>query len=279
MKAPSASEPAPPLALTLAPSSRADDAVIELRDISKLFRRRREGGASEVFVALDKVSLSIPAAQFVSVIGPSGCGKTTLLRIVAGLEHPQAGVVTVEGREIRGPGPERAMVFQHFALLPWADVLENVAFGLKLAGVKRAERERSARGFVNLVGLTGFEHAPPRELSGGMQQRVGLARALAVNPAFLLLDEPFGALDEITRREMQNELISIWERDQKTALFVTHSVDEAVFLSDRIIVMSASPGRVVDDIIVPLPRPRTRDVEQSDAFLEIKATIWRTLGL
>jgi ABC-type nitrate/sulfonate/bicarbonate transport system ATPase subunit len=255
------------------------DTGIQLTGVSKLFRRRKANGETDVFAALDSVTLHVPAAQFVSLIGPSGCGKTTLLRIVAGLEHPQTGDVNVNGKPIRGPGPERAMVFQHFALLPWADVIENVSFGLKLAGVDKRERERQARYFVELVGLTGFEHAHPRELSGGMQQRVGLARALAVDPAFLLLDEPFGALDEITRRVMQNELISIWERSRKTALFVTHSVDEAVFLSDRIIVMSSGPGRIVEDIQVSLPRPRTRDVEQSEEFQTIKAGIWSTLGL
>jgi ABC-type nitrate/sulfonate/bicarbonate transport system ATPase subunit len=255
------------------------DAGIELAGVSKLFRRRKANGQTDVFAALDSVSLHVPAAQFVSIIGPSGCGKTTLLRIVAGLEHPQTGEVNVAGKAIRGPGPERAMVFQHFALLPWADVIENVSFGLKLAGVDKRERERQARYFVELVGLSGFEHAHPRELSGGMQQRVGLARALAVDPAFLLLDEPFGALDEITRRVMQNELIRIWERSRKTALFVTHSVDEAVFLSDRIIVMSSGPGRIVDDIEVSLPRPRTRDIEQSKEFQAIKAGIWNELGL
>ena len=252
---------------------------IDVRGVSKLFRRRTAGGGSDIFAALDDVTLGIRESEFVSIIGPSGCGKTTLLRIVAGLEHPQAGEVVVGGRPVSGPGPERAMVFQHFALLPWANALENVAFGLKLAGVGKAEREKRAREFVQLVGLAGFEHAAPRELSGGMQQRVGLARALAVDPAYLLLDEPFGALDEITRRVMQNELISIWEKDQKTALFVTHSVDEAVFLSDRIIVMKSGPGRIVEDIPVSLPRPRTRDVEQSEEFNAIKAHIWSTLGL
>jgi len=266
----------PDTGLAGAPGSRHG---IELRGISKLFRRRTAGGGSDIFAALENVDLSVPESQFVSLIGPSGCGKTTLLRIVAGLEHPQAGEAIVGGRAVQGPSPERAMVFQHFALLPWANALDNVAFGLKLAGVDKKERERRARHFVQLVGLSGFEHAAPRELSGGMQQRVGLARALAVDPAFLLLDEPFGALDEITRRVMQNELISIWEKNQKTALFVTHSVDEAVFLSDRIIVMKSGPGRIVDDITVDLPRPRTRDVEQSDQFLAIKAHIWSTLGL
>ncbi len=252
---------------------------IELRGITKLFRRRTAGGGSDIFAALEHVDLAIAESQFVSIIGPSGCGKTTLLRIVAGLEYPQAGEAVVGGRPVQGPSPERAMVFQHFALLPWANALENVAFGLKVAGVGKKEREERARHFVQLVGLSGFEHAAPRELSGGMQQRVGLARALAVDPAFLLLDEPFGALDEITRRVMQNELITIWEKNQKTALFVTHSVDEAVFLSDRIIVMKSGPGRIVDDIKVDLPRPRVRDVEQSEEFIAIRAHIWNTLGL
>jgi len=259
-------------------SRNTSGAGIQVDGVTKLYRRRLAAGTTDLFVALEDVSLSIQTSQFVSLIGPSGCGKTTLLRIIAGLEHPQSGDVSVQGQPIHGPSPDRPMVFQHFALLPWENTLNNVAFGLKLAGVPKGLRDERARYFIKLVGLAGFEHATPRELSGGMQQRVGLARALAVDPAFLLLDEPFGALDEITRREMQNELTRIWESDKKTAVFVTHSVDEAVYLSDRIIVMTSEPGRIVDDIAVPLPRPRTREAETSDEFQAIKARVWACIG-
>lgn len=171
------------------------------------------------------------------------------------------------------------MVFQDFALLPWIDVVGNVAFGLKLRGVGRGEREARARELIELVGLGGFETSLPRQLSGGMQQRVGLARALATDPKILLLDEPFGALDEISRRVMQDELLRIWEREKKTALFVTHAVDEAVFLSDRIVVLSARPGRLLELIEVDLPRPRTRAMETSATFIEARTRVWEALGL
>lgn len=245
----------------------------------RFFRRRADSGAVEALRVLDDVSLKIRDLEFLSLIGPSGCGKTTLLRMIAGLVQWDDGRIVVDGAEVSGPGPERAMVFQDFALLPWADVLSNVAFGLKLRGVARAQREARARELVDLVGLKGFEASLPRQLSGGMQQRVGLARALAVDPRILLLDEPFGALDEISRRVMQDELIRIWEVEKNTAVFVTHAVDEAVFLSDRIAVMSARPGRVTEIIDVDLPRPRSRDMEQTEKFIQIRARVWKALGI
>jgi NitT/TauT family transport system ATP-binding protein len=253
---------------------------ISVEGVSKrFFRRRADSAAVEALRVLDGVSLQIRDSEFLSLIGPSGCGKTTLLRMIAGLVEWDDGRIVVDGTDVTGPGPERAMVFQDFALLPWADVLANVSFGLKLRGVSRQQRDARARELVELVGLRGFEASLPRQLSGGMQQRVGLARALAVDPRILLLDEPFGALDEISRRVMQDELIRIWEAEKKTAVFVTHAVDEAVFLSDRIAVMSARPGRISEIIDVDLPRPRAREMEQTPTFIQIRARVWKALGI
>jgi NitT/TauT family transport system ATP-binding protein len=250
---------------------------IAVRDVHKVFRRRSDAGSGS-FRALDGISVEIHAREFVAVIGPSGCGKTTLLRMIAGLARPDAGSVTVDGREVRGPGPERAMVFQHASLLPWADVTSNVALGLKLRGMDRDSRLARTRQVIELVGLSGFERALPRELSGGMQQRVGLARALVVDPSYLLMDEPFGSLDEITRRYMQSELLKIWATQQKGAILVTHSVDEAIILSDRIVVMSARPGRIVADMRIPLPLPRSHQMEATPEFAAIREQVWGALG-
>jgi len=257
-----------------------DRSGISVREVCKIFRRRSSGAdqADGTFRAVDGVSLEIGVREFVSVIGPSGCGKTTLLRMIAGLTKPDSGSVHVDGQEVRGPGPERAMVFQHASLLPWVNVLNNIAFGLKLRGVDRKSRLERAQQAVALVGLDGFEHALPRELSGGMQQRVGLARALVVDPMYLLMDEPFGSLDEITRREMQAELLKIWSKQEKGAVFVTHSVDEAIILSDRIIVMSSRPGRVVADMRMPFTSPRSHALEQTREFAAVRADVWKMLG-
>jgi ABC-type nitrate/sulfonate/bicarbonate transport system ATPase subunit len=251
---------------------------IEITDVSKVFGRRGPHDRLQAFRAIDSVSLRIEPHEFVSVIGPSGCGKTTLLRIVAGLVRPDAGQATVDGRRIDGPGHERAVVFQQPALLPWADVVGNVSFGLKLRGVAKAARVAKAQTLIDLVGLSGFERSLPRQLSGGMQQRVGLARALAVDPSYLLMDEPFGSLDEITRRVLQAELMRIWSQQEKGAMFITHSVDEAIILSDRVIVMSARPGRIVMDLKVNLERPRSHDEERSSEFLAIREAIWEAIG-
>lgn len=252
---------------------------IGVEQVSKQFPRRMSGSRDiEEFRVLDALSLEIRDSEFVAIIGPSGCGKTTLLRMMAGLVHPDEGRVLVAGKEVRGPGPERAMVFQDFALLPWADALTNVALGLKLRGMGKDQRLARARELIDLIGLAGFEHSLPKQLSGGMQQRVGLARALAVDPQILLMDEPFGSLDEISRRGMQVELLRIWERHKITAVFVTHSVDEAVFLSDRIVIMSAQPGRIAEMVEVDLPRPRRRDVEETKEFANIRQRVWRVLG-
>jgi NitT/TauT family transport system ATP-binding protein len=249
--------------------------MITIRNLSKEFVA--EDGHERGTLALDSVSLDVGDSEFLTVIGPSGCGKTTLLRVIGGLIAYDAGEVAIDGKPVRGPGPDRAVVFQGFALLPWADVLSNVAFGLEMRGAPKAAREERAKELINLVGLAGFESRLPRHLSGGMQQRVGLARALAVDPKILLMDEPFGALDEQTRRLLQEELLHIWEQQRKTVVFITHSMEEAVLLGDRVALMSPRPGRIQEVIEVPLPRPRGRETEKSPAFTEIKEYLWDRL--
>jgi ABC-type nitrate/sulfonate/bicarbonate transport system ATPase subunit len=257
------------------PTETGSPLMIQIRNVTKEFQGDRTSSGSTL--ALVDVNLDVRENEFLTVIGPSGCGKTTLLRIVAGLIPYDKGEVLVRGQAVTGPGPDRAVVFQSFALLPWANVLENVAFGLEARGVPRQEREEAAMGLIRTVGLQGFEKRLPRHLSGGMQQRVGLARALVVNPDILLMDEPFGSIDEQTRRIMQEELLRIWEGQRKTVLFVTHSMEEAVFLADRIVLMSPRPGRIQEIIDVPLPRPRGRDTERSPEFTEVKEVLWDKL--
>jgi NitT/TauT family transport system ATP-binding protein len=248
--------------------------MIELRGCRKAFAGQQ--GRTTV-AALDGVDLTVPTGEFVCVLGPSGCGKTTLLKIIAGLLAPDKGEVRIDGRPVTGPGPDRAMVFQQFALLPWADVLANVSFGLGLRHVPRAAYEPRARELIRAVGLEGFEGHYPRQLSGGMQQRVGLARALAVDPQILLMDEPFGALDAQTRRLLQEDLLALLERTPKTVVFVTHSMDEAVRLGDRVVLLSPRPGRVVETIDVGLPRPRPADLDAHPAFVALKEHLWQQL--
>lgn len=244
--------------------------MIELRGLSKTFVGR-DGSTVE---ALRNVDLEVTDGEFLTILGPSGCGKTTLLKTVAGLVPWDSGDILIDGIPVTGPGPDRAMVFQSFALMPWATVVENIAFGLQLRGVRKAEREERARELVRTVGLDGFETKRPGELSGGMQQRVGLARALAVDPQVLLMDEPFGAVDEQTRRLLQEELLSIWEKTKLTVVFITHSMEEAVLLGDRVALMSARPGVIAEIVPVPLERPRSSDVhalERSTAYVELTA--------
>ncbi len=209
-------------------------------------------------VAIENFSVEVKDEEFVCVLGPSGCGKTTLLRIVAGLESKTSGSVRVDGREVTEPGSDRGMVFQEFALFPWRTVRRNVEFGLEIRKVPRAERNAISDKYIQLVGLKGFENSHPFELSGGMKQRVGIARALANEPSVLLMDEPFGALDAQTRNMMQKELLRIWKETKKTILFITHSVDEAVYLADRIVVMTARPGTLKEVFEITWPRPRDR---------------------
>ena len=209
-------------------------------------------------VALSDINLSIADDEFVSFVGPSGCGKTTLLRIIAGLDKANSGEVRVDGSLITGPGQKVGMVFQEYSLFPWRNVLSNVAFGLQMRGVTKEERQEIARKYISLVGLSQFEQSYPYELSGGMRQRVAIARALATDSDLLLMDEPFGALDAQTRNHMQCELLDIWETKKKTILFVTHSCDEAVFLSDRVVVLSPRPGVIREIVNIPISRPRDR---------------------
>ncbi|WP_315733761.1 MULTISPECIES: ABC transporter ATP-binding protein [unclassified Bradyrhizobium] len=220
--------------------------------------------------ALEPVELTIGTNDFVTILGPSGCGKSTLLRIVAGLDQPTSGKVLLDGREVTGPGADRGMVFQSYTLFPWLTVRENIAFGLRERGVAEAERNAIADRFIRQIGLKGFENHWPKQLSGGMQQRCAIARALANDPKILLLDEPFGALDNQTRVLMQEMLLGIWERDQKTVLFVTHDIEEAIFLGSRVLVMSARPGRIKADIKIELPHPRSYKVKTSPEFVALK---------
>ena len=249
--------------------------MIRVRGLSKEFATFDNGGGG--VLALSNIDFEVRDNEFITVIGPSGCGKTTLLRIIAGLIPYDQGEVTIDGRPVTGPGPERAVVFQNFALMPWADIMTNVSFGLEIRGTPKEQCRATAKELIKLVGLEGFERRLPKELSGGMQQRVGLARALAVNPQILLMDEPFGALDEQTRRLLQEELLSLWERERKTVVFITHSMDEAVMLGDRVMLMTPRPGRVKEMIDIPLNRPRSREVEKSSTFLEVKEYLWENL--
>src|SRR3954452_21226354 len=236
-------------------SPEAAAAMIEIDHVSQTFQT----SGRQSHLAISDISLRIEDGAFVSILGPSGCGKSTLLYIVGGFVSPTEGIAKVRGAAITGPGPDRGPVFQEFALFPWKNVLGNVMYGLRQQGVPRAEAERQSRRLIEMVGLKGFENFYPKELSGGMKQRVAIARTLAYRPSILLMDEPFGSLDAHTRTRMQNDLLEIWERDRKTVLFVTHSVEEAVFLSDKVVMMSRSPGRIREVIDIDLPRPRRRE--------------------
>jgi ABC-type nitrate/sulfonate/bicarbonate transport system ATPase subunit len=228
-------------------------------------------------LAIDSFSTSIEEGEFVSILGPSGCGKSTFLKIVDGLIAPTAGQLLLNGQRISRPGKDRAMVFQDASLFPWYTVVRNVSYGLECQGVPARQARERAAPFVKLVGLEGFENHYPYELSGGMQQRVNLARALAVDPELLLMDEPFAALDAQTRELMQAELLRVWNADRKTVLFITHQIDEAVYLSDRVIVMSARPGRIIADIPIELPRPRDLAIKRSPRFHAHVDQIWELI--
>ncbi|CAH1687111.1 NitT/TauT family transport system ATP-binding protein [Hyphomicrobiales bacterium] len=228
--------------------------MISIESVSKFFDTRRD----RRHLALSEITLSVARGEFVSILGPSGCGKSTLLYIVGGFVQPSTGQVLVNDRPVEGPGPDRGPVFQEFALFPWKTVLGNVTYGLDQRGVPKAEAVARARELLAMVSLSGYENFYPKELSGGMKQRVAIARTLAYKPNILLMDEPFGALDAQTRTRLQNDLLKIWDEDRKTVLFVTHSVEEAVFLSDRVVMMSRSPGRIQEIIDIDLPRPRDR---------------------
>lgn len=243
---------------------------IVINSVSKRF----SSSAAEVDLALSQVSLQCHANEFVSIVGRSGCGKSTLLNIIAGLIHPTDGEVLVNGKVVTGTGPDRGMVFQHPSLFPWLTALENIEFGPRNLHVPAAQRRAQANDLIELVQLKGFEHKYPRQLSGGMQQRVAIARALAMDPEILLMDEPFGSLDELTRAEMQQELLRIWEQRTKTVLFVTHSIMEAIYLSDRVIVLSPHPGQVRKQFDIDMPRPRQRS---SPEFMQLYENIHATI--
>ena len=233
-----------------------------VEQLGKTYHRREGWNTTRSLTVFEDVSLKIADGEFVSLIGTSGCGKSTLLNLAAGLDKTSAGTIRVDGREVDGPGLDRGVVFQEFALFPWLTVLDNVAFGLKSKGMAKAERRAIAQQYVELVGLTGFETYHIHRLSGGMRQRVGLARALAIEPAALLMDEPFGALDAQTRETMQAALSEIWERTKKTIMFVTHDIREAVYLSDRVVVLSGRPATVLMELEIDLDRPRNRHEER-----------------
>ena len=244
--------------------------IVEVKGIGKTYDNGVE--------ALKDVSIGFPQGQLTTLLGPSGCGKTTLLKIISGLIPRNTGEVFVKGKLVDGPGPERALVFQDFALLPWADVLRNVAFGLELRGVEKKQREETARRYIAEVGLKGFEHRYPAQLSGGMRQRVGLARALTVNADIILMDEPFSAVDEQTRRKFQEDLLDLLRHHQKTVIFVTHSIEEAAYLSDQIVLLSPRPGRVAKIVRPDVDHSKSPDeIRRDRGYLDTVDEIWGML--
>jgi NitT/TauT family transport system ATP-binding protein len=246
---------------------------ISLEDVAVIYDTKDGAGVE----AVRNATGHIPDGRFVSVIGPSGCGKSTLLDVVGGLLKPRRGRVVINGEPVTGPRRDTATVFQDDSTLHWRTVLSNVAFGLEIAGVARKEREAAARDIIKLVGLAGFENRHPRELSGGMRQRVAIARALVVDPRILLMDEPFGALDQQTRMFMGRELLRVWDETRKSVLFVTHDIQEAVYLSDEVWVMSARPSTIKDKVVVDLDRPRGPETMNSPRFHELTSRVWETL--
>jgi NitT/TauT family transport system ATP-binding protein len=245
-------------------------AKLLVQEVSRVFPGVR--GAAPVR-ALEPTNLTVAENDFITILGPSGCGKSTLLRIVAGLDEPTSGSVLLDGRVVRGPGADRGMVFQSYTLFPWLTVSENVGYGLREKGMPQGERRAIVAAYMEKVGLRGFENHYPKQLSGGMQQRTAIARALANDPAILLLDEPFGALDNQTRSLMQELLLGIWERERKTVLFVTHDIEEAIFLASRVVMMSARPGRIKAELPVDLPHPRHYTMKTSPEFSILKARL------
>ena len=262
-------------------STTTSSAQVSIRNVSKVFPgkqspwKRLTKKSTPDFVALDNINLDIEPNTFVTIIGPSGCGKSTLLNIIAGLSSASTGEVTLNGKTIEGPGPDRGMVFQTYALMPWMTVEENIRFAIETVYPKRSSKDvnRCLKEHIELVGLTGAEKKHPHEISGGMRQRVGIARALAINPQILLMDEPFGALDALTRGFLQDEVERIWEQQRKTVIMITHSIEEALLLSDRIVMMTRGPAAKIADILdVPFPRTRNREtLDQHPAYHDLKA--------
>ena len=242
---------------------------VKIDNVVKKFNGR--GGE---MIALNGVNLDIHENEFITVVGPSGCGKSTILNIIAGLLEPTSGNVYVDGKKVEGPGPERGVVFQQYALFPWLTVRNNVKFALDMRGIKGAEADAIVDKYLKMVDLEKFSNHYPKELSGGMKQRVAIARAYAVNPKVLLMDEPFGALDAQTRTQLQSELLETWEKEQKTCFFITHDVEEAIILAQRVIIMYARPGRVKEIVDIDIPYPRTQETKMTPRFLELKNHIW-----
>ncbi len=248
---------------------------IQVRDLSVEYKRL---GSTTGLLALDDFKLDVDSGEFVTIVGPSGCGKSTMLKTVAGLQAPTSGEVRINGIHVTGPGPDRAMVFQDFGLLPWRTVRANIRMGVEFRRrVRGPDVAQRIAEFIRIVGLEGFENHYPHQLSGGMQQRVGLARALIANPEIMLMDEPFGALDAQTREVMANELLQIWETNRKTVLFITHGIDECIYLADRIVVMSARPGRIKEIVKVDLERPRGLYIRSTPQFAIYRDHVWGLL--
>lgn len=241
---------------------------ISIKEISKVYDVK-----NQEFIAMQGISLDIMENEFISVVGPSGCGKSTLLRMIAGLDMPTAGKIWVDGKEVQGPGADRGMVFQSYTLFPWLTVADNIAFGLKLKKMPAAGCKELVEKYLELIGLTGFAHCYPKELSGGMKQRVAIARALANSPEVLLMDEPFGALDPQTKAAMQEMLLNIWRHEKATIVFITHDIEEAIFLSRRVYVMEGRPGRIQAEFKVPLPDQRTGDIKDTESFIKLRKKI------
>ncbi|QXE91369.1 ABC transporter ATP-binding protein [Geomonas subterranea] len=258
----------------------ASNAKIEIRGIHRVFpaRNRGRGDSPKEFVALKDVSLQVQKGEFLAIVGPSGCGKSTLLDILAGLAKPSSGEIFIDGRKVTGPALDRGIVLQGYALFPWRTVRQNVEFGLEIKKVPKGERRAVSDRFIGLVGLEGFADHFPHELSGGMKQRVAIARALAYDPEVLLMDEPFAAVDAQTRETLQDELLRIWEETGKTIIFVTHSIEEAVFLADRVAVLGTNPGAVKEVVDIDLPRPRhNSDLRSSAEFGWVRHKVWELL--
>lgn len=242
---------------------------VKIDGVKKIFN-----GRSGEMTALNGINMDILDNEFVCVVGPSGCGKSTLLNIIAGLMEPTSGSVYVDGKKVQGTGVERGVVFQQYALFPWLTVKKNVEFGLKLKNLPKDEIEETAMKYIRMVDLEKFANAYPKELSGGMKQRVAIARAYAVNPEVLLMDEPFGALDAQTRTQLQSELLKTWQEERKTCFFITHDVEEAIILAQRVVIMSARPGRIKEIVEVDIPYPRTQETRMNATFVELKNFIW-----
>jgi NitT/TauT family transport system ATP-binding protein len=251
---------------------------IAARNISRVFFIKRAGEAKREFTAVKDFNLTVKKGEFVSIVGPSGCGKSTFLDILAGLSEPSSGEIYIDGHKISGPGLDRGIVLQGYALFPWRTVRQNIEYGLEIKKIKKAGRKEVSDHFIDLVDLNGFEDSYPYELSGGMKQRVAIARALAYDPEVLLMDEPFAAVDAQTRETLQEELLRIWDKTGKTIIFITHSIDEAVFLADRVVVMSTNPGTISAVITIPLPRPRrSATLRNSAGFSRVSGLVWNLL--